>query len=329
VHALRGIGVPLRLSPTFDSKPWGGRRLESLGKSLPDGPIGESLESGPLATIDGGPFSGMTLGELAAQRPRPLLGSRGTRAAGNLNDFPLLVKLIDAQQDLSVQVHPDDLHAPPGKRGKTEAWLILESEPGGSLIVGVDSAPDPSDIQRSIVREPVAAGDIFLVPAGTIHAIGAGVMLYEIQQCSDVTYRLYDWGRPREMHLEQGLAVANPSLRALRVKPLHLDADREILVACCHFALERWTIRGSRTLRGDLQTCRVVTVLDGQMRVGDHEYARGTTFVLPADLVETSISGAGIALVGYVPDIDEDIVTPLRAQGHKDDAIRALGTGVR
>jgi mannose-6-phosphate isomerase len=319
----------LRLSPTFESKPWGGRRLESFGKALPDGLIGESLESGPLATIDGGPFAGMTLRALAERQPDALLGARGKRAAGDLHDFPLLVKLIDAHEDLSVQVHPNDFHAPPGKRGKTEAWLILESEPGGSLVVGVDGISGPLDIERYIVRETVTAGDVFLVPAGTIHAIGAGVLLYEIQQCSDITYRLYDWGRPREMHLEQGLAVANPSSRAMRLRPLQLDDNREVLVACCHFALERWHVSGSRILRGDGQTCRVVTVLEGSVHVGDDEYARGTTFVLPADLQETHMIGEATVLVGYVPDIDTEIVIPLQERGHGDDLIRALGTDVR
>ena len=323
------IGVPLLLEPTLDLKPWGGRRLARYGKTLPPEPIGESIESGSDSVIVGGPFDGVTLGTLAQRHPAALLGTRGVLAAGDFADFPLLVKLIDAQQDLSIQVHPSDGQAPPGKRGKTEAWLVLEAEDGGSLITGVTGAIDPDTIGCQVVREPVDAGDVFFVPAGTVHAIGAGVLLYEVQQASDVTYRLYDWGRPRELHLVEGLAAADPTSRARRVSPVRRSDAREILVACSHFALERWRIEGTSAVRSDAGTCRVITVIDGTVTIASVRAERGRTVVLPADFRATDISGDATILIASVPDLDTDVIGPARGAGYDDAAIRQLGVDAR
>ncbi len=322
------IGTPLRLRPTLDPKPWGGHRLTRYGKHLPVEPIGESLESGDDALVEGGRFDGVALGALARQMPRSLLGSRGAAAAGAGGGFPLLVKLIDAQQDLSIQVHPPDALAPPGKRGKTEAWLILDSTEAGSLVTGVSGPIDPANIGERIVRERVRAGDVFFVPAGTVHAIGAGVLLYEVQQASDVTYRLYDWGRPRELHLDRGLEAADPASRAWRVEPLRFDAQREALVACRHFLLERWTLEGTSTFAADGATCRVLTVVDGSLTVAGQEIDVGTSVVLPADLPEVELTGRAIVLAASIPDLQSDVVEPLRRAGYDDAAIHNLGIDV-
>lgn len=328
VSKTAGIGVPLLLRPTLDPKPWGGRRLARYGKVLPAEPIGESIESGDQSVVVGGPFEGRTLDSLAREIPRALLGSRAVDAAGDLGGFPLLVKLIDAQEDLSIQVHPPDALAPPGKRGKTEAWLILESDAGGSLVTGVSADFDAETIGRRIIRDTVAAGDVFLVPAGTVHAIGAGVLLYEVQQASDVTYRIYDWGRPRELHLERGLRAADPRSRACRVEPLRLDECREILVACRHFLLERWTLDGTLTVTGDGRSCRVLTVIDGAVSIDGEDLRLGATVVLPADLSTAALSGHARVLVASVPDLAADVVEPLRRAGHDDASIERLGIHV-
>ena len=325
------IGVPLRIRPTFDPKPWGGRRLEGFGKSLPPGAIGESIESGPDAMVNGGPFDGVSLGDIMARYPRSLLGERGEAACRDVSTFPLLVKLIDAQDDLSVQVHPGDTDAPAGKRGKTEAWLILATEPGASLITGVSGRIDPEQIEAAIVREAVTSGDVFLVPAGTVHAIGRGVLLYEVQQASDVTYRLFDWGRQREMHLEEGIRVARADSHAQRVIPLRLDRHREMLVACQHFALERWAIGETMALSGDGQTCRVMTVVSGAARVGDVTIHCGESVVLPSDLDPTPLAPDGpdvSVLMAFIPDIEADVVTPLVDADHDRSSIEQLGISV-
>lgn len=323
------IGEALRLQPVLDPKPWGGRRLERYGKTLPDGPIGESLESGNESHIVGGRFDGMTLGQLSDRYPQQLLGSRGVIAAGEVGGFPLLVKLLDAQQDLSIQVHPPDDLAPSGSRGKTEAWLILESEVGGSLVTGVTGAIDIARIEAQLAREEVRRGDVLFVEAGTVHAIGAGVLLYEIQQASDVTYRLYDWGRPRDLHLDRGLEAASPDLRARHVTPLRRDDSTEVLVACRHFLLERWRVGAARIAAGDGQSCRVLTVIEGSATIGDLALRCGDSVVLPADLLATPISGEAAVLVASIPDVETDVIDPLRAAGHSDADIRNLGVNIR
>lgn len=326
-----GIGVPLRLRPTFDPKPWGGRRLEAFGKLLPEGAIGESLESGPGSTVVGGRFDAATLADVTELYPLALLGERGVVASGALGGFPLLIKLIDAREDLSVQVHPGDGNAPSGKRGKTEAWLILATEPGASLITGVTGEIDPRRIGDQVIREEVAPGDVFLVPAGTVHAIGGGVLLYEIQQASDVTYRLYDWGRPREMHLDAGLAVADRTRRATRITSLPLDEHHAMLVACRYFALERWMIAGERDVAGDGQSCRILTVIDGEVSIDTQTVARGESVLLPADLETACLRPSGnnaTLLVGFIPDLETDVIAPLEAAGHPRSAIEQLGVSI-
>ena len=323
------IGEPLRLAPVLDPKPWGGRRLAHLGKSLPDGPIGESLESGSDAVVVGGSFAGRTLGDLARAAPDALLGPRGRAAAGALGGFPLLVKLIDAERSLSVQVHPSDADAPAGKRGKTEAWVVLDATPGARVVVGLSGPVALDEIERQLVYEPAVPGDVFLLAAGTVHAIGAGVLLYEIQQASDVTYRLHDWGSDRELHVSEAAAVARTELRALRITRLQLDKHCELLVACRYFAVERWRIDGDATLPARPASCRVVTVVDGAVKLAGVRLPRGTSAILPADLYATQLEGAATLLIGYVPDLDAELVPALRRAGYDAATIAQLGTEVR
>ncbi|HEX5166852.1 MAG TPA: type I phosphomannose isomerase catalytic subunit [Thermomicrobiales bacterium] len=319
------IAVPLLVTPSYDPKTWGGRRLEQLGKVLPGGAIGESLESGPAAVVNGGPFDGVTLGELSRTHAAALLGSRGQADSGAFADFPLLVKLIDAHHDLSVQVHPDDARAPTGKRGKTEAWYILDAEPGARIITGVSGPIQIERIGEQLVESVVRPGEVYFVPAGTVHAIGAGVLLYEIQQASDVTWRLFDWGRPREIHVEAALAAADPARQAVRIESCRITEWCEVLVACPYFALERWMVDKSASLPAFPSAFRVVTVLEGELVAGDVRVPHGATVVLPADLPESELTGRGIALVGYIPDLDVDVRAPLLAAGHDVQAIERLG----
>ncbi|HUG14267.1 MAG TPA: type I phosphomannose isomerase catalytic subunit [Thermomicrobiales bacterium] len=319
------IGYPLKMSGSLDPKPWGGKRLASYGKQLPDEPIGESLESGSDSLVTNGRFAGRTLGALAVSHPDALLGARGAAVSGAFRDFPLLVKLIDARENLSVQVHPDDALAPAGSRGKTEAWLVLLAEPGSRLIVGIEGALDLASIEHRIVSKPVTAGDVYFIPAGTVHAIGAGVLLYEAQQASDVTFRLYDWGRQRDVHIEEGLRASRAGQRATRVSPLRLDDAREMLVACRHFAIERWSVDGRVTVIPSPESFRVLTVLDGAASIEEVDVALGDTLVLPADLPAGVIAGAATVIVAYIPDLDADVVRPLMAAGHNARSIDLLG----
>ena len=306
----------LKLAPQLDPKPWGGRRLAALGKKLPGESIGESLESGSSARVVGGVLDGARLGDLARDRPDWLLGSRGRAVAGDPVAFPLLAKFIDAAEHLSVQVHPNDAQAPPGKRGKCEAWLIVDAEPGAELIVGVAGALDGDHIEARLIRRAVRQGDALFVPPGVVHAIGAGVLLYEIQQPSDVTYRLFDWGRARELHMSDGRRVARRGATALALQPAPFGPARELVVACEFFALERRRFAGVSALEALPTSCRVLTLLEGSLRVNEIVLAAGDSAVAPAAAPAIMVEGDATVLVAWVPDLTRDVVEPLRAAGH-------------
>src|SRR5215213_3959382 len=259
-------GAPLPVLPRLDGKPWGGRRLAEFGFGLPpDEPIGEALITASEAVVAAGPRAGTTLGALATADPAALCGARGLAVTGGRPVFPLLIKIIDAAANLSIQVHPDDAGANahgPDLLGKTEAWVVLAAAEGAIIYAGLN--PDvPLDAFEAAVRAErggtaehlrqlsARPGDTLILPAGTVHALGAGIVVYEVQQPSEITYRLDDWGRldaagtPREMHVEAGLAAVKPSLMPEPIDPIALPAPagtRALLTACRYFATERVTL---------------------------------------------------------------------------------------
>jgi len=227
---------PLEFTPVFQDYIWGGRRLATLfGRQLPDGIVAESWEISGHAkaatSVVGGRWDGKSLPEVLDALGEVLVGTdaRDCLARGR---FPLLVKLLDAHRDLSVQVHPDDAYAAVhegGELGKTEMWYVLYADPGSELIYGLAQGVTPATLaealQRGAVetqlhRLPIHAGDLFYIPAGTVHALLAGAVVVEIQQNSDATYRLYDWGRlgddgrPRPLHVDKALEVIDWGRRA-------------------------------------------------------------------------------------------------------------------
>ena len=215
---------PLLLNPALHVKVWGGRHLESvMHKALPTNePYGESWEMHDTSTVANGALEGRSLGDLLRVFGAALIGTMSDPAQG----MPLLVKLLDANDWLSVQVHPDDAQAAQLEgepRGKTEAWYVIAAEPDARLVIGVRTdatreqtaeAIRANRLEDLLVYATVQAGDVLFIPAGTIHALGPGILVYEIQQSSDTTYRLYDWGRmgldgkPRDLHIEKSLAVS-------------------------------------------------------------------------------------------------------------------------
>ena len=311
--ALAPLG-PLRFRPILKDYIWGGRELERLlGRRLPGGTIAESWEisdhpNGETPVV-GGPWDGATL--------RQLLNTYGTRLVGRRNQaavdrerFPLLIKLLDADQWLSVQVHPDDDYARSreGDLGKTEMWVVLHARPNAEIILGFDRPADAQELRAALNRGqlesvlhrvPARQGDVFLVPAGTIHAIGPGLVLAEIQQASDVTYRLHDWGRKdtdgksRPLHLEQALEVADfRSVRPGAIRPAPLAggaAERELLVDCPYFRTERLRLDGPAYQADcDGATFEIWALLSGTATIdsgrGSIDLEPVSWTLLPADL---------------------------------------------
>jgi mannose-6-phosphate isomerase len=296
---------PLRFGPILRRYLWGGRRLAAWGKQL--GPGDDYAESWEVAdqrdvqsVVLAGPLAGRTLGELVRERGAALLGRHHPQP-----QFPLLLKLLDAQQCLSVQVHPRDEHAAhldPPQRGKTEAWYVLDAPPGAVLYAGLKRGIDRQALRREVHRGTVAlclhevhprVGDCVFIPAGVVHAIGPGLLLAEIQQQSDITYRLYDWdrlgpdGRPRPLHVEQALEVIDFQHGPVNVQQPEPTGRAGVrrLVSCPQFVWDRWELEGRTALGGDGR-CHVVLVVSGSMQVaGDAMPAPltpGSTIVLPA-----------------------------------------------
>jgi mannose-6-phosphate isomerase len=255
-----------------------------------------------------GPYRGWELGRLVLERSAELLGQHA-----GLTQFPLLLKFLDARDRLSVQVHPNDEQArrfDPRAQGKTEAWVILAADPGSCLYAGLKSGIDTRCLEASLAagtvedclhRLSVAAGDCLFIPAGTVHAIGEGVLLAEIQQTSDVTFRLFDWGRlgadgqPRPLHVEQSLACIDFSRGPLeyavpRPVPGAGHAVEE-LFRCPYFAVRRHRGPAKWEPPPD-RRCRTVMILDGSLtlrtREGETTARRGNTRLIPASAASVS-----------------------------------------
>jgi mannose-6-phosphate isomerase len=298
--------APLSFTPVYKTVIWGGRRLARWRPDLPPGKIGEAWDladhEGGMSVVASGPLSGVSLRELVGRFGADLVG-RAFRGGS----FPLMVKLIDAADRLSVQVHPDDALARSlgvGANGKTECWLVLED--GGELFVGARPGVHREAFERALaaglVEDTLArfeprAGDCFFLAARTVHALGAGCLVYELQQTLDVTFRVHDWGRvgtdgkPRALHLEEGLATIDFSRPAEgpRRPPWHDETPgvrRRILADGEHFRLEEVAIaRGELTVPLP-DTCAVVTCLAGSGRLrtpgGESELRASGTLLVPA-----------------------------------------------
>ncbi len=292
-----------RTRPVLKEKVWGGRKLAKVfSKELPDprGRYGESWEVADLpegqCLVDGGPMDGAPLGELVDLFGTDLVGS-----AAPGGRFPLLVKILDANDDLSVQVHPGPEHVvgKPWVHAKDECWLVLDAEPGASIIHGF-RAQTPSEIFRAAVAEgaalellqrvEVSADDVYRIAPGTIHAIGAGVALLEIQQPSDTTYRVYDYGRPgldgkpRQLHVEDALEVLTlaPSFPDRRGDLTSKVPGVTVLANVDAYRIERFRPRGSHSWHVSAHTAQVVHVLRGSCCIEEVQLGPSQTMIIPA-----------------------------------------------
>ena len=281
---MDGLGQHvLKLEPQFRERVWGGQRLKAA-----DPPIGEAwIAYGPSRVAEG-PLAGKTIDELIADGPG-LLGTIGTQRFGSR--FPLLIKFLDCKDWLSVQVHPNDEQARrlvgPGEFGKTEAWYFLEAEPGARILAGVKAGVSAGELAAAIrgggivevaERIDVHSGEALLIPAGTLHALGPGLLLYEIQQASDTTYRAYDWGRPmsagRKLHIEESVEVTTTDPACDRARPrVDGPAGTATAVSCGYFDLDLGRVSDGAPLAGSTggSLFHIVTVVDGsvEIRCGD------------------------------------------------------------
>ena len=342
------IPEPFRIEPTFRPRSWGARSLAPIfpEKTSWAEPIGEAWLTDVRCQVAGGPFAGMSLAEAWRYMP---VEWRGERCA-NTQDFPLLVKFIFPTDKLSIQVHPDDGYAAQheaaaGGRGKTEMWHVVSAEPNSQLLIGLKPGTTKKEFTAAMggrrleeLFEPHAAEarETFFIPAGIPHTIGPGMILFEVQQYSDLTYRVYDYGRvdgtgkPRELHIEKALDVikfGHPAV--VRMRPLSWSSQMmtiSLLVACRYFSTERWRIAEHFTASPKTDAFNLLVVLSGKGEIRHSikkvHYQQGECWFMPASLKQYELVPAGesVFLRTFVPDL-EVLKSNLRGLGVSDSQI--------
>jgi mannose-6-phosphate isomerase len=288
------MNTPIILEPLYMERVWGGRTLESkYGRTLPgDAPYGESWEvvdrKDAQSVVKNGPLAGKTLRELWLEDRDVVFG-----AVPDSERFPLLVKILDARDRLSIQVHPPaSVAAELGGEPKTEMWYIAAAEPGAKLYVGMKAGVSAEDFERGIAEGKTEsqvheihtkAGEFIFIPSGRLHAIGAGLLIFEIQQNSDTTYRVFDWnrlgldGKPRDLHVAESLKCIDFS----DYEPTMDTANGEVITDCDLFRVERWELNGARAC-GAVGDFSIVSVIDGVVECGGCTFCEGDFFIVPA-----------------------------------------------
>jgi mannose-6-phosphate isomerase len=343
-----------RLEPFFSPRIWGQR---SLAPWYPDKvnlqePLGEAWLTAFDSRVSNGPFAGKTLREMWHTMPADWRGRRNARLA----EFPVLIKFIFPNDKLSIQVHPSDTYAARQEqqacgRGKTEMWHLVWARKGAEILLGLKPGVDKEAFLRALADHtvenllphiPVETGDTYFVPAGTQHAMGAGLVVCEIQEYSDLTYRVYDFGRvdssgkPRELHIEKALEVTNFSTACGgKIEPLALhspDARKHLLAACEYFSTERWDCNRTTPIESDPEEFQVFVILEGTGAFHEADqafpYHPGEAWFLPANLPTTLLHPDGVSSVlrVTVPDI-RSLRQQLSNQGFEDRAISRVVIG--
>ncbi|HSC46421.1 MAG TPA: type I phosphomannose isomerase catalytic subunit [Candidatus Acidoferrum sp.] len=325
------IPEPFRIEPTFSPRIWGARSLAPIfpeKKELTE-PIGEAWLTDVRCRVTSGQLKGMSLDEAWRYMP---LEWRGERCAG-MQDFPLLVKFIFPRDKLSIQVHPDDDYASghetaAGARGKTEMWHVVSAEPEARLLLGLKPNTTKKEFLAALTKRSledllqaysVEERETFFIPPGTPHTIGPGMILCEVQQYSDLTYRIHDYGRvdaqgkPRELHIGKALEVIKfgQTMGGI-VHPLRWSSQMmtiSLLLACRHFSVERWRIAERFTAKPKTDAFNLMVVLSGDGELltdgGKAQYRTGECWFLPASLKRYELvpSGKSVFLRTFVPDL--------------------------
>lgn len=311
---------PLFFEPIFKERIWGGKNLTSFGYDLPFNQTGEcwafAAHSNGQSVVKNGAYKGLSMGELW-EKHRELFGNtEGDR-------FPLLTKILDANQDLSVQVHPNDEYAKiheNGELGKTECWYIIDCKENAEIIYG-HHAKTQEELIRMIKNEEwdkllrsvkVKPGDFFYVPSGTIHAIGEGIIILETQQNSDTTYRVYDYNRKdsqgnlRELHIQKSIEVTEVPFKANKLKNqpekiagLTIDS----LIECPYFTVQKWELDGTASLKQQ-KPFLLASVIHGEGELihnGNHSiFKKGDHFLLPGDFGEFELAGKSELIISSI-----------------------------
>ena len=339
---------PLKFDPLYKDYIWGGRKLESLGKTLPETIVAESWEiaSHPDGTgiVSNGEFKGQPLNKLVIEHGPELLGSAIYKDKNT--KFPLLIKLIDANRDLSVQVHPDDNYAfihENGELGKNEMWYVVDTEPGAKLVSGVKDGITKQDFKAAVKNGTIAnclnfievfPGDCINMPAGLIHAIGAGCLICEIQQNSNTTYRVFDYnrtdtaGNTRPLHIEKALDVidfeAGEGGSTLGLTIAKNCVEQTFLVANNYFAVEKIDMDGSLIEDTNGERFHCYTVIKGSIKINGEKIDMGYSCLIPGSVGSYAIEGTAVLIKSYVPDLEKNIFTPLLEAGFSRSDIDSI-----
>lgn len=344
---------PARLEPIFSARPWGARTLAPLfpEKSNLSEPLGEAWMTGVECRFASGPFTGQKLGDVWRTLPPAWTGTKISFANGS---FPLLVKFIFTEEKLSVQVHPDDEYAAryektAGGRGKTEMWYAIRARPGAEVLAGLKPGVTPEIFKRAVddgsaedclQHVSLRAGEAIFVPAGTAHTIGAGLVLCEIQEYSDLTYRVFDYnrrdaqGRSRELHIEKALrAIRFGEQRGGKIEPVRLTrggVTETFFIACRFFAAEKWEFAERTAAATSPEHFDLLIFLEGcgaiQWGGESAEYTPAQTWLLPAALGEYHFAPRERTslLRAYVPASLDEVARKLATEGVSDAALSRL-----
>ena len=298
---------PIKFQNIYFKKIWGGRDLKSFRSNLPEGDIGESWDvachENGTGVVANGRFKGISFDKLIESYGEKVLGRKYVN-----KKFPLLVKLINSNDNLSVQVHPNDEYAKIKENsfGKTEAWYVIDAEEGAELIVGTNGctkeqfqdAIKNNTVENCLNRIKVKKGDGFLINSGLVHAIGKGLIIAEIQQNSDITYRVYDYGRPREIHVEKSLEVIDFSLKPETLVGDYKEYDGYKFTSLCknkYFSIDKSVIDTNYISSTNGDNFVILTIVDGSGKVTGNHYTedlkKGDSILLPASLGEYTIEG--------------------------------------
>lgn len=307
----------LKLNPVFKDYIWGGTRLrDDFGLKTDINPVAEgwmlACHKDGMNTIDGGEYDGKTLESVIKE------GGKSKIAGTNSEKFPyfpVLIKLIDAKDNLSVQVHPDNEYAARVEHefGKTEMWYVLDAAPGATLIYGFKNKIGKEEFKQAIESNTlldvlnvveVKKGDMFFIEAGTVHAIGKGALIAEIQQNSNSTYRVYDYGRlgkdgkPRELHIQKAIDVSKTEPAKYGTKPFGKKEEisggtRQMLTECPLFSVYNYELCGKVEINANEESFNHILVVDGSGKIGGREFKKGDSFFVPANYGNYEIDGNG------------------------------------